>query len=269
MNELDKAWKDAPSFAVHLCKLKKNNGFGNYWLGELFYSMVDHEGRYHYGLYGNYKRDDFEIISIRPDGNFEANWEKQIAVDLDGTLAEYHGWEGMENIGEPIESMMKRVVAWLEAGKKVVIFTARANDPEAAFYIHEWLLKHGLPALEVTHIKRKQFTEFWDDRAISVQKNTGSCLDANDGSKMIGDIINGNITIHSQEKESALDIQVGGGHYKDMKIQPVEYCHANNMGGIESAVVKYVSRYKFKNGEQDIDKAIHLLQLLKQLEYHS
>ena len=52
-----------------------------------------------------------------------------------------------------------------------------------------------------------------------------------------------------------------------MKIQPIEYIHANNLGFLEGAAIKYVSRHKNKNGVQDIDKAIHCLQLLKQLEY--
>jgi hypothetical protein len=66
---------------------------------------------------------------------------------------------------------------------------------------------------------------------------------------------------------SALDIQVGGGHYKDMAIQPMEYCQKNNLGAAESFVVKYVSRHKSKNGAEDIKKAIHCLQLLLQIDY--
>lgn len=61
--------------------------------------------------------------------------------------------------------------------------------------------------------------------------------------------------------------QVGGGHYKDMAIQPYEYCEANRLSMLESAVVKYVSRYKVKNGEEDLDKAIHCIQLLKEFHY--
>ena len=49
--------------------------------------------------------------------------------------------------------------------------------------------------------------------------------------------------------------------------QPAEYCHKNKMGGLESAVVKYVTRYKEKNGKTDLEKAIHCIELLIQLEY--
>lgn len=65
----------------------------------------------------------------------------------------------------------------------------------------------------------------------------------------------------------ALDTQVGGGHYKDMVIQPAEYCQKNGLNALESFTVKYVSRHRSKNGRQDIEKAIHCLQLLLEIEY--
>ena len=65
---------------------------------------------------------------------------------------------------------------------------------------------------------------------------------------------------------AALDEQVGGGHYKDMKIQPLEYCHANNIGKIEGDVIAYVSRWRKKGGLEDLRKSIHELQILIQLE---
>jgi hypothetical protein len=66
-----------------------------------------------------------------------------------------------------------------------------------------------------------------------------------------------------------LATQVGGGHYKDLKIQPVEYIHANDLPFIEGCVVKYVTRHRAKNGKADIEKAIHFLQILLELEYGS
>lgn len=66
---------------------------------------------------------------------------------------------------------------------------------------------------------------------------------------------------------SALDKQVGGNHYKGLAIQPAEYCHKNNMNALASSVVKYVTRYKDKNGKTDLEKAIHCIELLIQLEY--
>lgn len=64
----------------------------------------------------------------------------------------------------------------------------------------------------------------------------------------------------------SLDKQIGGSHYKDMKIQPVEYIHANGIGFVEGSVIKYVSRWRNKNGVEDLKKARHFLDMLIELE---
>ena len=69
--------------------------------------------------------------------------------------------------------------------------------------------------------------------------------------------------------ESALDVQVAGDHYKKLAIQPVEYIHANGIGYFEGNVIKYVSRWRDKNGLADLEKAKHYLELLIELESHS
>lgn len=61
---------------------------------------------------------------------------------------------------------------------------------------------------------------------------------------------------------SPLDRQVGGDHYKNLPIQPVEYIRKNKLGWFEGNVVKYVSRHRFKNKRQDIEKAIHMLECI-------
>lgn len=68
---------------------------------------------------------------------------------------------------------------------------------------------------------------------------------------------------------SALKVQHGGSHYKDMKIQPAEYIHANNLPFIEGSVIKYISRWRNKNGIEDLKKAKHFIDLLIELEYGS
>lgn len=65
----------------------------------------------------------------------------------------------------------------------------------------------------------------------------------------------------------ALTKQVGGDHYKDCAIQPVEYIHANGIEYLEGNVIKYVTRHKAKNGAADIRKAIHYLELILSLQY--
>jgi hypothetical protein len=63
-----------------------------------------------------------------------------------------------------------------------------------------------------------------------------------------------------------LDKQVGGQHYKDQAIQPVEYIHANGIGYFEGNVIKYVTRWRNKNGIADLEKAKHYIELLIELE---
>lgn len=64
----------------------------------------------------------------------------------------------------------------------------------------------------------------------------------------------------------ALQRQEGGAHYKGMAIQPVEYIHANGIGYFEGNVIKYVTRWRAKNGVEDLRKAKHYLELLIELE---
>lgn len=66
---------------------------------------------------------------------------------------------------------------------------------------------------------------------------------------------------------SAFDKQVAGTHYKDMPIQPSMFIHRNGIGFLAGCAIKYLCRYKRKNGKQDLDKAIHFIELLREEEY--
>jgi hypothetical protein len=68
---------------------------------------------------------------------------------------------------------------------------------------------------------------------------------------------------------NALTRQVDGDHYKKLKVQPVEFIHANNIGYFEGNVIKYVSRWRDKNGLADLEKAKHYIDLLIELEKRS
>ena len=66
-----------------------------------------------------------------------------------------------------------------------------------------------------------------------------------------------------------IDVQVAGGHYKDKKIQPVEYIHANNLGFLEGCIVKRITRWRDKPAEhrfQDLEKIKHEVDLLIEME---
>jgi len=69
------------------------------------------------------------------------------------------------------------------------------------------------------------------------------------------------------EDIKASEVQVGGTHYKQMKIQPIEFIYENKIPYMEANVIKYICRHKYKNGLQDLEKAKHYIDLLIEKEY--
>lgn len=69
-----------------------------------------------------------------------------------------------------------------------------------------------------------------------------------------------------EDFSSALNRQHGGRHYKDFKIQPVEFIYANNIGFIEGNIIKYVCRWRAKGGIQDLEKVKHYVEMLLEFE---
>lgn len=70
-----------------------------------------------------------------------------------------------------------------------------------------------------------------------------------------------------KSEKSALNTEVGGNHYKEFRIQPIEFIEGNDLGFAVGNVIKYVCRYKYKNGKEDLLKAKHYIELLIELEY--
>lgn len=107
-----------------------------------------------------------------------------IGVDLDGTLARYDGWQGIEHIGEPVPAMVERVKAWLDQGIEVRIMTARVYGfgPDvrdamlAEDHIKRWCVEHIGRELPVTCVKDYGMIQLWDDRCVQVEANTGRVL---------------------------------------------------------------------------------------------
>ncbi len=107
---------------------------------------------------------------------------KTIAVDWDGVLVEYNGYGGPGVYGPPIQSMVERVREWLKEGHEVLIHTSRVSvEHEIDVAVEEMdaitkVLKQemNLPALPITANKYTRVSEFWDDRAVRVMRNTGN-----------------------------------------------------------------------------------------------
>ena len=70
-----------------------------------------------------------------------------------------------------------------------------------------------------------------------------------------------------ESEKSALNKEVGGNHYKEFRIQPIEFIEGNDLGFSVGNIIKYVCRYKYKNGKEDLLKARHYIDLLIELEY--
>jgi len=109
-----------------------------------------------------------------------------VGVDLDGTLARYDGWQGVDKIGAPIPSMVRRVKAMLADGHDVRIFTARMHGhgkplvgggvEDVLTPIQEWCQEHIGQVLPVTNVKDFGMIRLYDDRCVQVESNTGRII---------------------------------------------------------------------------------------------
>ena len=106
-----------------------------------------------------------------------------IGVDLDGTLVKYNGWRGPNHIGEPVPLMVRRVEQWLNQGVTVKIFTSRAcrniypgQAQHSIKAINNFCMDMFRRKLPITCMKDQLLLQLWDDRAVSVQTNTGNCV---------------------------------------------------------------------------------------------
>ena len=113
----------------------------------------------------------------------EWDGEGWIGVDLDGTLAEWNTGDDVNQIGAPIHTVADRVRDWVAARIEVRIMAARVSSlacraciEKQKEMIREWTKEHIGTALEATAEKDMDMVQLWDDRAITVQKNTGLCL---------------------------------------------------------------------------------------------
>lgn len=66
---------------------------------------------------------------------------------------------------------------------------------------------------------------------------------------------------------SAFERQEDGNHYAKLAIQPMQYSMANNLDACQHTIIKYVTRFRDKNGRTDLEKAKHVIDMLIELEY--
>lgn len=111
-----------------------------------------------------------------------------IGCDFDGVLCEHiKGDYDPSETGKPVPAMIDRIKKMLADGITVKIFTARmyhGGDPEAYAVVmavtvptlQKWCKEHIGQVLELTCEKSPNMREFWDDRAVAVEKDKGTRL---------------------------------------------------------------------------------------------
>ena len=76
-----------------------------------------------------------------------------------------------------------------------------------------------------------------------------------------------NKEIFKKASYDSLDKQVGGKHYKNMKIHPAEFINENKLLFAEGNAIKYICRHSIKGKEEDVRKAIHYLEMILERDY--
>jgi len=111
------------------------------------------------------------------------NNEGWIGVDLDGTLAQYDGFQGDDVVGEPIEPMVRQVRKWLMEGRDVRIFTARKPHP----VIRKFCKDNFGKILPITNLKDHNMQALYDDRAVGVKRNEGEVFSEDNVEQVFGE----------------------------------------------------------------------------------
>ena len=141
---------------------------------------------------------------------------------------------------------------------------ARKKDNELAAHNFDQLRKErdGLVTLLALHQKQEQSkpNPFDNNRYPPMTGRSDAWLRNKEHTSDRGMAVSG-------DTGNAWGKQVGGGHYKQYAIQPAQFALANGLDYAQSNAIKYIVRHKDKNGVQDLDKAVHYIELLKQYYY--
>lgn len=69
------------------------------------------------------------------------------------------------------------------------------------------------------------------------------------------------------KKRDVMTAQVAGTHYSKLAIQPTEFCQRNGLDFCIGSILKYLTRYRNKNGRQDLEKARHFVEIREAFPY--
>lgn len=121
------------------------------------------------------------------------------------------------------------------------------GEANAASDYDDALLRHGANI----HIEDRQ--DVIDDLTIK-------------GTLQVAEAISNVDTLMESESDadcnSAWDDQIAGNHYKDLKIQPMEFSMRNGLNALQHTAVEYITRFRAKAGVEDLKKARHSVNML-------
>ena len=108
-----------------------------------------------------------------------------------------------------------------------------------------------------TIITRDEFVKRWNERNNAVANTTTPPTQQESHTEETKPI---------QQDTKATDTQIGGNHYTKLAIQPMRYSMENGLDALQHTVIKYVTRFRDKNGIEDLEKAKHCIDMLIEFE---
>ena len=108
-----------------------------------------------------------------------------------------------------------------------------------------------------TIVTRDEFVKRWNERVHSETNATATLAQQE---------LHAEETKPIQQEVKATDTQVGGDHYTKLAIQPMRYSMENGLDALQHTVIKYVTRFRDKNGIEDLEKAKHCIDMLIEFE---
>lgn len=107
-----------------------------------------------------------------------------------------------------------------------------------------------------------------DDQNIGFVTSAASFSDVHGTLQLVYDISTDELVqpVSDAAPASPLETQVGGGHYKKLRIQPMVYSMANGLDACQHTAIKYVTRFRDKGGVEDLKKAQHVIDMLIDFE---
>ncbi len=116
---------------------------------------------------------------------------------------------------------------------------------------------------------KTRLAQYFDNPSKKYLDSLSSAITAYDLVKFIKEDFCMELKVHNVNYNRALGEQVGGDHYKKLKIQPMEYSMANNLDSCQHTIIKYVTRFRDKGGVSDLEKARHCIDMLIEFERKS